>query len=189
MRTALSAGPVLRLVFGWNGKVFFCLISTPLILHHRALEVKFLGIDTVNHTVAYWDRGTHKPTHTTLSYAAQGIVEILKHPDETKNKRVFMEAFTASQREIVAELEKQQGVKYEELSPVNGAEAVEDAHHRWNKSKDFDAAITTVVAEILMEEYGANFVKAGKKPILEDFAVMPKVTLEDVVKVVVSRQG
>ena len=118
------------------------------------------------------------------------MIECLKHPEETKNRRVFLEAFTASQQDIVAELEQQQGVKYSELEPVDGTKTVTDAHKRWEASgqTDVDAAITTVVAEILMEEYHADFVRSGKKPMLEDFVQMPKVTLQDVVKTVVERQ-
>lgn len=169
---------------------FWCVVGKMLMLF-RALEVKFLGIDPVEHTVAYWDGAYHAASHTTLSYAAQGVIECLKHPEETKNKRVFLEAFTASQREIVAELEKQQGVKYEELEPVDGKKTVEDAHQRWEASgqTDNDAVITTVVAGILMPEYHADFVQSGKKPMLEDLVQMPKVTLEDVVRTVVERQA
>ena len=38
-----------------------------------------------------------------------------------------------------------------------------------------------------MEEYRADFAKSGKKPALENFVQMPKVTLEDVVRTVIER--
>ncbi|PPJ61126.1 hypothetical protein CBER1_04166 [Cercospora berteroae] len=152
-----------------------------------ALETKFLDIDPTAHTVSYWDGGNHAPTFTTLQYAAHAVLECLKHPKQTANLRVYVEAFSATQQEIVAELEAQQGVKYKVLDPVNGSEAVAEAHKRLNESENQDrqAALRTIVAEVWVAKYGANFIARGKKPHLEDLVQMPKVTLQDVVKKVV----
>ncbi|KAF7188358.1 Phenylcoumaran benzylic ether reductase Pyrc5 [Pseudocercospora fuligena] len=174
----------------WALPLNFLGMSCIAILFSKITETNMTtDIDPKAHTVAYWDNGTHKPAHTTLSYAAQGVLECLKHPKETKNKRIFMQAFAASQREIVAELEKQQGVKYTELSPIDGTIAVQNAHQSWEASlhKDQIARIQTVKAQILVKEYGTDFVEAGKKPLLETFVDMPKVTLQDVVKTVVGK--
>lgn len=156
----------------------------------RALDVNFIGIDAVNHTVAYWDNGTHTPTVSTLPCAALGVVESIKHAEETKNKRVYLNPLRASQREVVAELEKQQGVKYKELEPVVGTNAIGEAHKKWVASgkTDIPAIFTTVAAQILVEEYGTDFTKAGKGPVLEDFVKMPKITLPEVVAMCVDKQ-
>ncbi|KAK4503959.1 hypothetical protein PRZ48_004874 [Zasmidium cellare] len=154
-----------------------------------ALDVVFIGIDPVKHTVAYWDNGTHTPTVSTLPYSALGVVESIKHAEETKNKRIFLDPLKASQREVVAELERQQGVKYTELEPVVGTKAIEEAHKKWADSGETDipAVLTTVTAQILVEEYGTDFKKARKGPILEDFVKMPKITLPEVVKMYVEQ--
>ncbi|KAM3425237.1 hypothetical protein BST61_g7189 [Cercospora zeina] len=153
-----------------------------------ALETKFLDIDPVSHTVAYWDGGNHAPTFTTLPYAAHAVVECLKHGEETANQRVYVEAFSATQHEVVAELEAQQGIKYNILDPVDGEKTVADAHKRLDQSENHDrqAALQTVVAEVWIAKHGADFIARGKKPRLEAFVEMPKITLHDVIKKVIN---
>jgi len=68
-----------------------------------ALDVKYIDIDAEAHEVVSWDEHTQKPSMTTLPYAAQGVIRVLRQPDEFKNQRVFMEIFTASQKEVVTE--------------------------------------------------------------------------------------
>lgn len=118
------------------------------------------------------------------------MVESIKHAEETKNKRVYLNPLRTSQREVVAELEKQQGVKYKELDPVVGTKAIAEAHEKWASSgqTDIPAVLTTVTAQILVEEYGTDFTKAGKGPILEDFVKLPKITLPEVVAMYVDKQ-
>ncbi|KAF2215789.1 hypothetical protein CERZMDRAFT_94180 [Cercospora zeae-maydis SCOH1-5] len=115
-------------------------------------------------------------------------MECLQHESETANQRVYVEAFCVTQQQVVAELEAQQGVKYEVLDPVDGDKAVADAHKRLDRSENHDrqAALRTVVAEVWVAKYGASFIARGKKPRLEDFVEMPKITLQDVVKKVSS---
>ena len=162
----------------------------------RALRTVFLGVDPTAHSVTYWDRGTHAFSGTTLPYSGAAIVQALHHPDRVRNQRVFLEAFTASQRDLVAELERQQSsgigpaITYTELAPTDGGAAVAAAHARWESSghRDLGAAYETITAEILMEEYGAGFRQAGKGPFLEDLVEMPKVTLREAVEMVVKGQ-
>ena len=63
----------------------------------------------------------------TLPYAARGVIEFLKGTNEMKSKRVFMGAFAAWQREIVAEVEKRQDIQYEVQRPINGYKITEEA--------------------------------------------------------------
>ncbi|CZR54742.1 uncharacterized protein PAC_04626 [Phialocephala subalpina] len=145
-----------------------------------ALDVKFVDIDPEAHSVVYWDEGTQAPSMTTLPYSAQGVLQVLKHPDQFNNQRVFLEGFAASQKDVVAELEKQQGVKYTSTA-IDGKAKVKEAMGILDKGFDLQAAFDTVKAELWRPEYKADFVASGKEPILERVVDMPKISLKDVV--------
>ncbi|KAK5123525.1 hypothetical protein LTR85_002563 [Meristemomyces frigidus] len=149
-----------------------------------ALGMKFFDIDPVAHTARYWRNGTHAFSQTTLPYAAQAVIQVLKHPDATRNERVFLSAFEASQRDIVAELEKQQGMQYTVDESFDADKVVEEAKAKWLKEGDLSTLATTIRAAVMLPEYGTNFVSAGKKPILEQVegVRLPTLTLESVVR-------
>ena len=108
-------------------------------------------------------------------------MQILKQPEATKNKRVYVSAFEASQQQVVAELEKQQGVRYA-TSHLDAEATVAEAKAKWKREQDVNAAYRLVSAGTLVPECNAGFVNAGKQPILEELVSMPSLTLEDVVK-------
>lgn len=141
----------------------------------------FTGIDVAAHTVAYWTHGdTHTPSWSTLSFAAQGVVEAVKHPRETENKVIFVRAFEASQQQIVRELEKQQKVQYK-ATEVDAQAVMKEAKAQLVNDKDDAAAYTLVQAAFLLPEFGTDFVKA-KKDIADEYMTLPTISLEEVVK-------
>lgn len=150
--------------------------------------MKFLDIDPINHTAQYWLGGTHTPSITTLPYSAKAVVQLLKHPEVGKNQRIFLSSFEASQRDIVAELEKQQGVKYA-TSSVECEGVVREAQSRWENQGDEMAAYRLVTAGILLPQGKSNFVSTGKKPMLEKELEMPQLTLESVIRNWILAQG
>ena len=94
---------------------------------------------------------------------------------------MFLSPFQASQREIVAELEKAQSVKYKTFD-ADSSNIVMNAQSKWKNEKDLTAAYTLVSAGVLLPKYGADFVSSGKAPLLEDMVEMPKLSLETLVK-------
>ena len=146
-----------------------------------ALDTKFLGIDPVGHTTQLWEDGTHEMSHTTLEYAAQAVIEMLKRPEIGVNQHVFLSPFQASQRQIVGELERQQRAEYTSAA-VDGAAIIGKAKRKWLEEQDDTAAYTLVSAGILLPEYSSDFRTAVKQPILEELVDMRKFTLNDVVR-------
>ena len=142
--------------------------------------MKVIDVDPFAHTVQYWRDGTHAPSITTLPYCAEATLQILKHTDIARNQRIFLSAFEASQRQVVAELEEQQQLKYT-ASHADEDRIVQEAKARWNSAKDENAAYTLVTPGVLLPEYKGNFVSSNKQPILEQIVEMPKLTLEVVV--------
>ena len=147
------------------------------------LGMGFMGVDPKAHTVAYWDEGTRAFTCVTMAYAAHGVAEILKGPEVFRNGHVFMQAFAASQRDVVAELEKQQGVKYE-ATTVDMGKRLDDAVEELKKGEGANpmAQFVGIQAVAALPRFHGNFVKSGMRPMLEDHVEMPKVTLEEVVR-------
>jgi hypothetical protein len=179
----------LRIAFGLTGKFCYPAIGTKYFdadVAIRALDESFIGIDPKKHTVEYWCEGIHSPSHTTLSYVAQATLQILKHSELFKNQRVFLSPFQASQREIVAELEKLQGVKYQDFD-ADSEKVVKNAKLEWETEANAVAAGTLVSAGVLLPGFGADFVSSKKTPILEEIVEMPSLTLKAVIKAWVKR--
>ncbi len=121
-----------------------------------------------------------------MSYVAKATLQILKHPDLFRNQRVFLSPFQASQREIVAELEKAQNVKYKTWD-ADSNEIVTSAQSTWKTERDLMAAYTLVSAGVLLPGHGADFLTSRKAPLLEEMVEMPKMSLETVIKTWVER--
>jgi hypothetical protein len=145
------------------------------------LDVGALDIDPVNHKADLWADGQHAFSSTPLAYCAAAVPQILKHLELFKNKRVFVSPFEATQRQVIAELERQQGVKYS-ITAVNDQEEIQKAQEGWELRKDIPSAYRLVAAGVLLPEYKSGFATAGKEPLLERLVEMPKITLEDVVR-------
>lgn len=147
------------------------------------LGTAFLGIDARKHTVEYWDEGANAFTCTTMAYVAEGVVQILKDPRLFRNRHVFLHAFAASQWDIVAELERQQGVKYEATSVDMGGR-LDGALEELKKGEGANpmAQFVGIQAVATLPGFHGDFVRAGMQPILADHGEMPRVTLEDVVR-------
>ncbi|KAI6855392.1 hypothetical protein KC343_g3207 [Hortaea werneckii] len=148
-----------------------------------ALDTKFLGIDPEAHTVRYWRDGSAKWSATTLPYTAAAVVQILRNPRATANRRVFLSPFETSQREVVAELERQQRVKYEVL-PFDADAEVAAAKQKWSTEKDMSSIYVTIPAVVLLPEYGTAFQTTGKSPIAEKMESMklPTISAAEVVQ-------
>lgn len=58
-------------------------------------------IDPVKHKAAYFDGGDHLVTFTRLSAVGHGVVGVLKHPEETKNRVVYIQEAALSFKTIV----------------------------------------------------------------------------------------
>ncbi|KAK3641096.1 hypothetical protein LTR56_011542 [Elasticomyces elasticus] len=120
-----------------------------------ALDNIFIGIDPFAHKVEYWQNGTH---------TAQAVIASLKHPEATRNQRIFVSPFEVSQRKIVEVLEELQGVKYD-VTHIPG-----DIMERTNArivGGDTNAVAVTIAAGVLLSEYRADFVSSGKTPLIE----------------------
>lgn len=130
----------------------------------------------------YWRDGNAKWSATTLPYTAAAVVQILRNPRATANRRIFLSPFETSQREVVAELERQQGMRYDVL-PFDADAEVAAAKQKWTSEKDMSGIYVTIPAVVLLPEYGTAFQTAAKFPIAEEMENMklPPMSVAEVV--------
>ena len=160
-------------------------------VQNRALrpEVAFMGINPSTHMATLIDDGKHLLSFTTLSFAANGVVQTLVHPDLTANKIVPIRAFETSPHDVLRLLEKFQGVKYQ-VTMVHSEDIVKAAkqvlyEERPEPPIDAIVALTRVgilatgFPNNLLKRFGDDELKIGKELELEELG------MEDVVQSVV----
>ena len=92
-----------------------------LLREYRGIQTGFLGFDLKTKTARVYDEGKHDMDVTLLSDVGDAVAAILKHPEETANRYVYINTFYTSQSTILTTLEKQLG-KFE-FSSVGAFEA------------------------------------------------------------------
>lgn len=154
-----------------------------LIHFTRALEpaISFADINLMEHTAKLWAEGTHRLSWSTLPWAAEGIAQILLAPQLTANKVVPIQSFEASQNDIVAALEKLQGIKYE-ISRLNAADIISKSQNSWTENKDIGSALLLVKAGFLLSGYGSNLVDEAITPIGNEFLDLPSLDFNTVIE-------
>lgn len=115
------------------------------------IQVGFLGFDLSSKTVTLIDNGTTPFSGTNLSQIGKALIAILSHPAETSNKYIYISSFNASQREILAVVEKVSGQKWA-VKDVDSKELTADATKRF-QAGDF-SAIPDLIKGAAFGEHG-----------------------------------
>jgi uncharacterized protein YbjT (DUF2867 family) len=76
------------------------------------LKTKFLGFDLESRSATIYDGGDNRLSYTNLALIGAATVSILRNPDKTANKHIYIHSFKATQNEILAALEKATGEKW-----------------------------------------------------------------------------
>lgn len=74
-------------------------LTSPLVLDW-GLENKFV-LDPVEGKATLWDGGEHLISVTRLAAVGQAVVGVLKHPDETENRAVYVQEAAVSLKKLV----------------------------------------------------------------------------------------
>jgi hypothetical protein len=130
-------------------------------------------------------------TFTTLPTAAEAVRRILLDAEATQNSVVPVRNFEASLGDIVAGLEKAQGVKYKVMPVENTDELIESKQKQWIESgeQDVGATLWLVKAGFLLPGYGSNFAESSKWTLGNELVGFDaeSAKLKDVVRDVVAR--
>ncbi|KAB8260635.1 hypothetical protein BDV32DRAFT_158704 [Aspergillus pseudonomiae] len=76
------------------------------------LENGFLEFNVANRTATIWDGGNQSFTLTNEKQLSQAVVSVLQHPQETRNKYLYIASVETTQNEILAVLEEATGAKW-----------------------------------------------------------------------------
>lgn len=91
----------------------------------KGLANGFLGYDINNRTAKIWDNGNKKFTLTNEKQLAHAVVSILEHPNETRNRYLYVYSVVTTQNEILQSLEKATGEKWTAEKTTTDAEVAE----------------------------------------------------------------
>lgn len=78
-----------------------------------ALDNGFMGVELGRHAAELWDGGEGAVSGTTVAGIAAGVVGVLEHPVETRNRGVRVASLTTSLADLVAEAERQAGRNFD----------------------------------------------------------------------------
>jgi uncharacterized protein YbjT (DUF2867 family) len=77
-----------------------------------AFDNGFIGYDIPNHTITLYDEGKNLVSATTLASIGKAVVAVIRHPELTLNKRIYIADATFTQQEALALFEKYSGTKW-----------------------------------------------------------------------------
>ena len=135
-----------------------------------------------NHTAVIFDpENPGATTATTIPKAAQAVVSILLHPEETKNRYVKISSFTLTRAELIAGLEKASGATYT-TSSMSTFDLERFGHEKLAKG-DHSGAIDLLVVALFRNNVGADFaMHKNDNKLLE----LPQENLEEVLRTVMA---
>jgi hypothetical protein len=104
-----------------------------------------------------FDGGNRAFSATNLSQVGNAVVAVLSKPEETANQFIYIDSFTATQNEILSELEKATGEKWK-VTESTTEEAKAEGKALFAKG-DFSGLLLLLKAIFLGEGYGSDFTK------------------------------
>ncbi|KAI1141451.1 NmrA-like family protein [Hypoxylon sp. FL0543] len=141
------------------------------------LTTGFFGYDLKHHTATIWDDGNQKFSSSTRTNVAKAVSGVLKHPETTANRYVFVSSFETSMNELLSALEKAQGVKYS-ISHTKTEDEIAEGRAALAKG-DFMRAHKLMLAANLLPGHGNNF--AAEEKLWNDELGVPRESVEEVV--------
>lgn len=114
-----------------------------------------IGFNINDHTALILDDGNKKVSSSTSSQVGNAVIAVLSRPEETVNQFTYVDTFTATQNEILAELEKATGKKWDVTHTTTKA-SIEKGNELF-KVGDFSGLVYLLRAICLGEEFGCDF--------------------------------
>lgn len=132
-----------------------------------------------------WDGGNKSFTLTNQKALGEAVVSVLVHPDETKNQFLFIASVETTQKDILAALEEESGVKWtvnDTTTDIQVTEAVKKL-----AAGDFGGAFSLVRATVYgnTPDLHSNYAKEEK--LANDVLGLQLETVSDVVRRVLNK--
>ncbi len=149
----------------------------------RGLRNGLLAFDLAVQKAVIYDSGASCWSATTLSTTGRAVVGILKNPEKTANRHVVIQSFSTTQMDVVSELERYTGKKWD-LQQVRSEDVIKQAQEQISKG-DYSAVVKLIQATIYgSEDRGSDF--ATHLNLDNDMLGLPKESLGEVVSSVLT---
>lgn len=163
---------------GWVPSFSFLLLALSVLTHAIGLNSGFIGFNIADKKATIYDGGSRPFSTTTTADVGNAVAAVLSHPDETKNRAVYVNSAVVTQRQILAIYEKLSGSKWE-VEEKDTAE-VENATNAKLAAGDFSTIFHLLYRAIYGEGYGGEFKKVDNE--LFGIKVLGKAGVEEIVK-------
>jgi hypothetical protein len=143
-----------------------------------SMQRDFLGMHIKDKRFVFWDDGDGYFSCTTEENTALGLINaLIKTPDETKNRNVFLSDFAVTQKELLAEIEKQTGSPFSvgRIDTKTYIQEQQKAYAEGNKT----AVYALIETGFVTGRFGGHLEKEGE--ILNEKLGLPKHSLSEVV--------
>ncbi|KAK6511092.1 hypothetical protein TWF481_000014 [Arthrobotrys musiformis] len=148
----------------------------------RSLKLGVLGFDIPARKATIYDSGDRPFTASTVAQVSSAVVGVLRNPNRTKNKYVYVGSFTTTQNEILTTLEAVTGGGWT-VGKASSAEKVEVGKEQVLRRRDSTAIRPLITAAMYHERSGSDF--ESEIGLSNEILGLGKEDLETVVKQVV----
>lgn len=125
------------------------------LIGHAGLKAGFLGFNIKGNKAMLFDGGDRPFSATLLSDVAKAVVGILRHPEETKNKLVYVHSARLTQKQLVAVYDNIRDTKLE--TTVVSSEDVVKAGTEKFANGDFSGFVDQFLVCYFGEGYGGDY--------------------------------
>ncbi|KAE8403078.1 hypothetical protein BDV37DRAFT_294817 [Aspergillus pseudonomiae] len=148
------------------------------------LENGFLEFNVANRTATIWDGGNQSFTLTNEKQLGQAVVSVLQHPQETRNKYLYIASVETTQNEILAALEEATGAKWS-VKATTTEDQVDEGFKKLGAG-DFSGAFQLVRATCYGNTPGLQANYAKDVTLANDVLGLKLESVRDTVKCVVA---
>ncbi|KAJ5970637.1 uncharacterized protein N7479_000555 [Penicillium vulpinum] len=144
----------------------------------------FLGFDITSHTATIWDGGDKSFTLTNQKALGEAVASVLVHSHEGRNQFLFIASVETTQKDILAVLEEESGVKWtvnETTTDIQVNEGVKKL-----AAGDFNGAFPLVRATAFGNTPGLHSNYAKEEKLANNVLGLELETVNDVIKRVLS---
>ncbi|KAI2466068.1 putative oxidoreductase CipA-like protein [Annulohypoxylon bovei var. microspora] len=137
-----------------SGNITYTLISNGPFLDTAMQYSMFVNLKEKK--INLWDGGERPYSTTTIASVAKAVSGVLKHPEETKNRNVFIRSTTLTQKGILEKAKKATGPDGWKTETPSTADSLKAAYAELEETGEINR-LAFIVSVIWGEGYGNNF--------------------------------
>ena len=124
----------------------------------QGLQLGLAGFNIQTNEALIFDGGNRVFSNSNLGQIGNAVVAVLSKPEATANEFIYIDSFTATQNEILAELETVTGKKWNITNTTSEA-ATKEGQELLGKGEIFPGLLMLLKTINLGDGFGSNFPK------------------------------